>query len=87
MRALKRRLALVLATVALTAVLATPASAQPTINVSPTVDVGNVDVAHDIANDISAQCVGDPLIQYGEGVLNEDQCADDGGTNEDGGLF
>ncbi|MDP8952796.1 MAG: hypothetical protein M3N18_11275 [Actinomycetota bacterium] len=50
--------------------------------------MGDVDVAHDIANNITAQCAADPLIQSGTTlVLNEDQCADDGGTNEDGGLF
>ncbi len=86
MIALKTKLAAILVSLALVAVLASPASAQ-TINVNPTVGVGDVDVAHDIANNITVQCAADPLIQSGTLVLNEDQCADDGGTNEDGGLF
>ena len=81
---LKTRLALVLAAMALMAVLASPASAQ--INVSPEIGVG--DIAS--GNGITAQCIGDPLLDIGGAPtldLNEDQCADDGSTNTDGGLL
>jgi hypothetical protein len=74
----------VLAAMALVAVLASPASAQ--INVSPSVGVG--DIVSD--NDVTAQCIGDPLLDLGGAPtleLNEDQCADDGSTNTDGGLL
>jgi hypothetical protein len=65
--------------------LASPASAQ-TINVSPSVGTG--DIAS--GNDVTAQCIGDPLLDIGGAPsldLSEDQCADDGSTNTDGGLF
>ncbi len=83
MTALKRRLALILATVALMVVLAAPASAQ-TINVSPTVGTGDI-LSN---NNTTVQCIGDPLVDLGTTVdVGEDQCADDGGSNTDGGLF
>jgi hypothetical protein len=80
---LKTRVALVLAAMALMAVLASPASAQ-TIDLSPSVDVGDVVSG----NGITAQCIGDPLLDIGAQLdLSEDQCADDGSTNTDGGLL
>ncbi len=72
---MKIRLAAVLAAVAvMVAVLAAPAAAQ-SINVSPSVNALN-------DNNTTVQCVADPLT----GALStDDQCADDGGSNEEGG--
>ncbi len=78
---LKTKLAAILVSLALVAVLASPASAQ-TISVG--VDTG--DIASD--NNTTVQCIADPLVDIGGTLdLGEDQCADDGGQNTDGGLF
>ncbi len=87
-----RRIVLLLTVAALMALMVVaPASAQ-TINVSPTMSptVNANDNLDDFANDNTVQCVGDPLVDLSPdspspigGDDSGDQCADDGGSNED----
>ncbi len=63
-----------------------PASAQ--VSISPTIGTGDLVSGNQLNgnasdNDVTVQCVADPLLPAGGGP---DQCADDGGSNEGGGL-
>jgi hypothetical protein len=71
----KQRLAAMVAALALLVLLAAPASAQVSLEAGNDNSVGN-------DNNITAQCVADPLLEFPT-ADEGDQCADDGSTNED----
>jgi hypothetical protein len=96
----RRRIVLLLMVVAalmtllMVASVGTPASAQ--VNISPTIGTGDLLSGNQVndnvsGNDVTVQCVADPLLGPGSTSPlpiggSGDQCADDGGSNEGGGL-
>ncbi len=86
---MQRRIVLLLTLAALMVVasVGAPASAQ-TVNFSPTIGTSGLVSDNQLngnvsGNDVTVQCVADPLLPAGGGP---DQCADDGGSNTGGGL-
>ncbi len=84
-----------LMTLLMVASVGTPPSAQE-VNLSPTIGTGDLLSGNQVngnasGNDVTVQCVADPLLGPGSTSPlpiggSGDQCADDGGGNEGGSL-